>query len=186
MEKGNLTSILKGSTEITLLQVLKWAMEAAAGMAHLHEEGIVHRDLAARNLLLTDNNVVKISDFGMSRVLVDKNQENVTKSDVGPLKWMAPECIVDQKYSPKSDSYAWGITVIEMLTRKEPYPGIDAVNVAIKVTQANMRPDIPKHCPPELGAVLKTCWSKTVEERPDFKTIYNKVYQIVKDNQPSN
>ena len=59
----------------------------AAGMLHLHSEGVIHRDLAARNILLDENLNPKVSDFGMSRVALD-NKTNKTEADVGPVKWM--------------------------------------------------------------------------------------------------
>jgi sterile alpha motif and leucine zipper-containing kinase AZK len=67
--------------------VLKWVRGIASVMLHLHLEGVVHRDLAARNVLLTVDNAPKISDFGMSRQLANKEDAQQTKSTVGPLKW---------------------------------------------------------------------------------------------------
>jgi len=177
---GSLSSYLRSDAKIDLDQVLTWAVETSAGMSHLHDEGVVHRDLASRNLLLDKNLSVKITDFGMSRII--SNQEgaaDVTKSDVGPLKWMAPECILEKKYSQKSDSYAFGITLIEMLTRQEPYPGQSAVNIAIGVTRDNLRPPIPEYAPSQLADLIKKCYERVGEDRPTFKMIYDELYQIV-------
>jgi len=177
---GSLSSYLRSDASIDLDQVLTWAVETAAGMSHLHDEGVVHRDLASRNLLLDKNLSVKITDFGMSRII--SNQEgaaDVTKSDVGPLKWMAPECILEKKYSQKSDSYAFGITLIEMLTRQEPYPGQSAVNIAIGVTRDNLRPPIPDYAPTQLADLVKKCYERNADDRPTFKMIYDELYQLV-------
>jgi serine/threonine protein kinase len=80
----------------------------AAGVYHLHKHNIVHRDLAARNILLTSRGDPKISDFGMSRIL-EKEEHGKTKSNIGPVFWMAPESIEKQVYSKKSDVWTFGI-----------------------------------------------------------------------------
>jgi serine/threonine protein kinase len=66
------------------------AKDIVAGMAHLHKEGIVHRDLAARNLLLNDELVLKITDFGLARTVDGEGEDNAktTTTNVGPLRWM--------------------------------------------------------------------------------------------------
>lgn len=72
-------------------------------MAHLHAERVIHRDLAARNLLIGDGGRIKISDFGFSRVSRG-TEPTTTRTVVGPLKWMAPECLKERVYSPATDS----------------------------------------------------------------------------------
>lgn len=77
-------------------QKIIWIKQIAAGLHHLHENQVIHRDIAARNILMS-NKVAKLSDFRMSRhITVDKG---ITKSEVGPLRWMAPESIRDRVYS---------------------------------------------------------------------------------------
>jgi len=108
MEGGSLFNYLR-NLEIKIsneLQIL-FIVGIARGMFHLHSEKIVHRDLASRNVLLTKSLIPKISDFGMSRVNLENEDANKTSSNVGPLKWMAPECISENKYSNKSDVWAF-------------------------------------------------------------------------------
>ncbi|PRP89653.1 TK/FER protein kinase [Planoprotostelium fungivorum] len=93
---------------------LKKKFILALGMRHLHAEKICHRDLAARNILLSGNLDPKISDFGMSRQQDSNEQESKTRSNVGPLKWMAPEAIRDRVYSTKSDIWSYGVVVWEV------------------------------------------------------------------------
>jgi len=176
---GSLSAYLRSAVKIDLEKVLTWAIETAAGMIHLHAEGVIHRELAARNLLLDPTLSIKITDFGMSRIISSQEgAADVTKSDVGPLKWMAPECILEKQYSQKSDVYAIGITMIELLTRQEPYPGQSAVSIAIGVTRDNLRPSIPEWTPPQLAALIQSCWVRNREERPDMKKVYNDLYLI--------
>src|SRR5690606_32972556 len=97
---------------------------AAAGMSFLHHMGIVHRDVAARNVLLGANNHPYISDFGMSRIVEEKDvaEGDTTKSTVGPVRWMAPEALRERRYSAATDAYSFGVLMWEVSTNGElPY-----------------------------------------------------------------
>jgi serine/threonine protein kinase len=87
------------SQPFTLSEQFKTVSGIAKGLYHLHQNQIVHRDMAARNILLNFNQP-KISDFGLSR-LVNDTQKGTTRSNVGPIRWMSPESLKNQTYSPK-------------------------------------------------------------------------------------
>jgi serine/threonine protein kinase len=141
----------------------------ASGMYHLHAEKIIHRDLAARNVLLSSDLTPKVSDFGQSRI--DSGNENTTKSDTGPLKWMAPESILEKSYSVKSDVWSFGITVIEIFTRALPYPSINGLAVATGVAAGTLSPPIPDDVPEPLRSVMSQCFEHRAANRPDFAAI---------------
>jgi len=115
--------------KLTLSEIYRYARGICAGMDHISKENIVHRgpslflllflpntnsshliDLAARNVLISNSGEPKISDFGMSRELIG-NEKGQTASDVGPIAWMAPECM-SRKYSTKSDVWAYGCVLV--------------------------------------------------------------------------
>ncbi|PRP87134.1 hypothetical protein PROFUN_01396 [Planoprotostelium fungivorum] len=127
-------------------------------------------DLAMRNILLTKNMEPKVADFGMSR-----EQENesagVTNSNVGPLKWMAPEAIQHQMYSTKSDVFSFAVTMWEILTVEEPWSQKSGLEAAICVATREERMPIPSSCEPAISALITQCWSHDPEKRPDFKEI---------------
>jgi len=143
-------------------------------MLHLHAEKIVHRDLAARNILLTSNYEPKVSDFGLSRI---KQTEATSKtaSDVGPLKWMAPESINRKVYSFSSDVWSYGVTMWELVARSEPYPDLDPVNAAMAVIHKGVRLPIPTSCDNVLGEIMQSCWNDDPEQRSTFKEICTKL-----------
>jgi hypothetical protein len=99
--QGALDSLLfDNKKSVTMKQKLEWLIGISKGLSHLHSNNIVHRDVAARNILLHQNEA-KVTDFGMSRV-VSENQRGTTKSELGPIRWMAPESLKAKEYSTKS------------------------------------------------------------------------------------
>ena len=90
--------------------VAKLARQVAAGLAHLHGNGIVHRDVACRNVLVDRHMDAMLGDFGFARVLSDASDVGVTQAKVGPVRWMAPECFkAASEYSTASDVFAFGV-----------------------------------------------------------------------------
>jgi len=152
--------------------LLRFCLDTARGMIHLHAEGIVHRDLAARNLLLSKNLDVKITDFGFARVLQDVNEGN-TKSNIGPLRWMAPEAIKRRAYSAKSDVFSFACTWLEMATGAVPWGESEApTNVVLRVCNGE-RPDIPQGRSAFWTDLLNHCWGDEPDSRFTFLEIYD-------------
>jgi mitogen-activated protein kinase kinase kinase 9 len=147
--------------------------DVAAGMLHLQEEKIVHKDLAARNVLLGRHYNAKVADFGMSRTLGAGNTEHHSVTEIGPLKWMAPESLANRVYSSKSDVWAWAVTVVEILTRREPYPDLTVVQFASRffVDNLNLLDALPSSTPPALREILQSAFAQDPAARPDFEAI---------------
>jgi len=114
---------------------------------------------------------VKVSDFGMSRQKEAGSESGSTKSDVGPLKWMAPESIKDKIYSHKSDVWSYGVVMWEVITRSDPYPGMDAVPAAMAVVYENKRLPFPDFVDDTFKTIMTGCWQKEPAARPSFKEI---------------
>lgn len=158
-------------------QKLEFMLGIVRGIFHLHSEQIVHRDLATRNVLLAADLTPKVCDFGMSRHLGNSNADT-TKNDVGPLKWMAPEAIAENIYSFKTDIYSFGVVCWEILSCTDPYPDLTPGQVAARVVTSDFRLTIPDDCPEPLAKLMKQCWLKSPDERPDSKQLCIDLYQI--------
>jgi len=169
---GSLWSHLQTNAKVSLEEQNKIFHGVLLGILHLESENIVHRDLAARNVLLTEDFDVKVTDFGLSRY-GRENESHTTKSDVGPIKWMAPECIRDRLYSFKSDVWAFGVLMWEVVCREEPFLKMNTLDVAMGVCFNNMRLKIPENCNPLFAKIMKECWESDPENRPSFKQIYS-------------
>jgi len=139
-------------------------------MVHLTSQKIVHKDLAARNVLLDNKYSAKISDFGMSRLLTSRDYM-VTVSKVGPLKWMAPECILNRVHSEASDVWSFGIVILEVLTQDIPYPDILDLGEFGYKFGAGLRPNkyVPENTP--LRDLLLRCFREKPQDRPTFVQI---------------
>jgi len=172
-KEGSLHDFLRTNNEITDNMKISWATDIAKGMFHIHtgfnNKEVIHRDLAVRNVLLKGGTAL-ISDFGMARIKETQEDTKQTVQNVGPLKWMAPESLTDQKYSKKSDVFSYSITIFEIVTRGNPWPDINPVQASQKVIKGE-RNNIPTNCPPILKKIMELCWRQSPEERPDFNEI---------------
>ncbi len=131
MKNGSLLEYLQGKGRtLKLPQLIDMAAQIASGMAYLESQNYIHRDLAARNVLVGENNIVKIADFGLARLI----KEDEYEARVGarfPIKWTAPEAANYSKFSIKSDVWSFGILLTELVTYgRIPYPGMKPMNVA--------------------------------------------------------
>lgn len=158
-----------------LPSLLKVAIDVSKGMNYLHQNNIIHRDLKAANLLMDENEVVKVADFGVARV---KSQSGVMTAETGTYRWMAPEVIEHNPYDHKADVFSFGILLWELLTGKLPYEYLTPLQAAVGVVQKGLRPTIPKNTHPKLAELLERCWQQDPALRPNFSEIILILQQI--------
>jgi serine/threonine protein kinase len=174
LPQGSLDAFLSRYPEMTDERGLRYIVRGVvSGMIHLHDQGIVHRDLSARNVLISQAGDAKIADFGQARI--DFGDENKTKSETGPLKWMAPESILNQVYSTRSDVWSFGILLVEIYTRGLPYPGTKALTVAAQVAAHKLCHPVPDELPRDLAPVMTSCLSFEPQKRPKFSKILSMI-----------
>ena len=142
--------------------------QSLLALGHAHHEGFVHRDIKPENLLLTQDGVVKVADFGLARAYADGR---VTQAGAvtGTVQYLAPEQIRGEPADPRSDLYPLGIVAYELLTGKLPFTGETAMAVAYKhlsdrvPAPSTVLPDLP----PELDGFVAAATDRDRELRPE-------------------
>ncbi|XP_005406416.1 PREDICTED: vascular endothelial growth factor receptor 1 isoform X2 [Chinchilla lanigera] len=168
---------------ITMEDLISYSFQVARGMEFLSSRKCIHRDLAARNILLSENNVVKICDFGLARDIY-KNPDYVRKGDTRlPLKWMAPESIFDKIYSTKSDVWSYGVLLWEIFSLGgSPYPGVQMDEDFCSRLKEGMRMRAPEYATSEIYQIMLDCWHKDPKERPRFAELVEKLGDLLQAN----
>nr|XP_029512712.1 tyrosine-protein kinase TXK [Oncorhynchus nerka] len=150
--------------------LLSICQDVAEGMEHLEANGFIHRDLAARNCLVNDSLVVKVSDFGMARYVLD-DQYTSSSGSKFPVKWSPPEVFNFCKFSSKSDVWSFGVLMWEVFTEgKMPFEHNPNHEVVMRVSQGH-RLYRPRMATPSIYDIMQLCWHERAEERPSFSQI---------------
>jgi len=161
--------------------LLNWCTQIARGMAYLEERRLVHRDLAARNVLVQTPSCVKITDFGLAKLLDINEDEYKAAGGKMPIKWLALECIQHRVFNHKSDVWAFGVTVWELLTYGgRPYENVPARDVPDLLDKGERLPQ-PPICTIDVYMIMIKCWMLDAESRPGFKELAEEFAKMSRD-----
>ncbi|XP_041725293.1 tyrosine-protein kinase ITK/TSK isoform X4 [Coregonus clupeaformis] len=168
MEQGCLSDYLRARRGRMSQDTLRgMCLDISEGMAYLESNNFIHRDLTARNCLVSYNNVVKVSDFGMTRFVLD-DQDTSSQGSKFPSKWSSPEVIKYCKFSSKSDVWSFGVFMWEVYTEgRLPYENrpngevVDALNAGLRLLK-------PRQAPEAVHLLMEWCWKVVETRRPSI------------------
>lgn len=160
VENGSLADITKQVGRFPEPLIVIYISQVLAGLAYLHEQGVIHRDIKGANILSTKDGNVKVADFGVATAAGDKEHT------MGSPYWMAPEIIELNGASAKSDIWSVGCTIVELLTGKPPYYELDQMPALFRIVQDDC-PPLPAGISPLCRDFLMQCFQKEPLLRQD-------------------
>uniref|UniRef100_A0A8C1WE65 Tyrosine-protein kinase n=1 Tax=Cyprinus carpio TaxID=7962 RepID=A0A8C1WE65_CYPCA len=176
-----------------IAQSLLFAQQICMGMDYLHSKRYIHRDLAARNVLVENEGVVKIGDFGLTKYIPEGEiYYRVREDGDSPVFWYAIECLKESKFSFASDVWSFAVTLYEILThcnhRQSPpskffemmglVHGQMTVVKLITLLEKNERLPCPRDCPREVYLLMEQCWDFNPGQRPSFSSLAESLKDI--------
>ncbi|XP_034546337.1 tyrosine-protein kinase ITK/TSK [Notolabrus celidotus] len=178
MEKGCLSDYLRAKKGcLSQDTMMGMCLDVSEGMAYLESSNFIHRDLAARNCLVSKNNEVKVSDFGMTRFVLD-DQYTSSQCSKFPVKWSSPEVIRYCKFSSKSDVWSFGVLMWEVFTEgRLPYENrtnaevVDSLNAGLRLLKPRLAPDA-------VHQLMEWCWKEKPEDRPSFALLLHELASL--------
>uniref|UniRef100_A0A8C4P0A0 Tyrosine-protein kinase n=1 Tax=Dicentrarchus labrax TaxID=13489 RepID=A0A8C4P0A0_DICLA len=207
---GSLIGYLENNRhKVNTRRLLLFASQICKGMEYLQTLRYVHRDLAARNILVASESLVKIADFGLTKIIpFDKEYYRVTQPGESPIFWYAPESISESRFSPKSDVWSFGVVLHELFSycnmnsnpkrvRRQcntivvPPSPFSPLSLIVQgpsismhlanILKTNWRLPPPPSCPLKVYGLMKECWAYDFEERPCFSSLANEIETIMQD-----
>ncbi|KAK9668832.1 hypothetical protein RND81_13G089800 [Saponaria officinalis] len=181
LHRGSLYRLIhRPNNQLDERRRLRMAFDAARGMNYLHtcSPVIVHRDLKSPNLLVDKNWVVKVCDFGLSRM---KHSTFLSsRSTAGTAEWMAPEVLRNEPSNEKCDVYSFGVILWELCTLQQPWGGMNPMQVVGAVGFQHRRLEIPNDIDPVIADIIQKCWNTDPKTRPSFAEIMGALKPLLK------
>ena len=168
----------RGEGPLPIDQAVDWGRQLAETLAYLHSQGIVHRDLKPENVLVTPSGQLKVADFGTAQLAGARRLtwKHLSES-LGTPDYMSPEQVQGERGDARSDIYAWGVMMYEMLTGRAPFKGDNSLAVMAGHLQAT--PSRPRDLRPEIPPALEAVVLHAMRRLPDNR--YQSAKELVAD-----
>ncbi|XP_071947329.1 uncharacterized protein [Antedon mediterranea] len=165
---------------VGIVELYSLARQIASGMDYVAANKIVHGDLAARNILVGENLIAKVADFGLGQDVYERGYIKVSDGEV-PLKWYSLETIFEKRMSSESDVWSFGVVLYEIFTYgKVPYSDV-LIDMLPKKLQKGYRMKQPDNCPHQVYSIMKRCWKKSPDKRPTFDILFNELDTLLEN-----
>lgn len=175
---------LVSETAVPFALQTKFALNIAEAVAYLHASNVLYRDLKPSNVMIVSTSLsskvnCKIGDFGTARNVKDVTELFTYTTGQGTPIYMAPEILDVRPYNNKADVYSFAITLWQVFCREKPWNRTPVWNIPTLVV-AGQRPECPAAMPADYAALIRRCWSPSIDARPDFQTVLTLLLPIAK------
>ncbi|VDP70918.1 unnamed protein product [Echinostoma caproni] len=169
-EGGDLSTRLKLQNGRLLAErcLVEWFIQIAIALQHMHSRNILHRDLKTQNIFLTRNDIIKVGDLGIARVLDSASAMATTM--IGTPYYMSPELFANKPYNHKSDIWALGCVLYEMSTLKHAFNARSFNALSYKILSGKI-PEMPNCYSPELLDIVRAMLHQKPEKRPSARRV---------------
>jgi len=176
LEARELSTYVHKGKPITLAQLVKILSQVCDGLGFLHSRGIYHRDLKPANIMLLKDDVVKVTDFGISKAPF--GQATMTQVIMGTIPYMSPEQITaPAKVDGRSDLWALGVIMYELTQRKHPFPGEGDINTIFHIVHSQPAPFGP--FPPKVEGPVQQLLTKALQKSPDDRIRSTEEFKVM-------
>ncbi|XP_073959713.1 fibroblast growth factor receptor homolog 1-like isoform X2 [Choristoneura fumiferana] len=173
------TDDLKDRNTLTQKDLVSFSYQVARGMEYLASRRCIHRDLAARNVLVSDDCVLKIADFGLAKDVQSNDYYRKKTEGRLPVRWMAPESLYHKVFTTQTDVWSFGVLLWEIMTLGgTPYPTV-AGQYMYQHLSAGHRMEKPPCCSLEIYMIMRECWSFSPGNRPSFAELVDDLDKIL-------
>lgn len=171
-----LKELIKEKGKLSIENALDYSYQIAEALQHAHKNHLVHRDIKPHNIMITDDNRVKVTDFGIARAATSSTV-TTTSNVLGSVHYFSPEQARGGYTDEKSDIYSLGIVMYEMVTGKLPYQGESPITVALKHVQEDIKPprELNSQIPIGFENIILRCVQKRQADR------YSNITELIKD-----
>jgi len=164
VDGGSIEQLLEGKERLPLAEAVDITYQVAEALEYAHAQGVIHRDIKPANLLIDSKGTVKLTDFGVAKV-IEATQATVTSGVVGTIEYLAPEQATGGGVTPATDIYSLGATFYEMVTGRAPFEGETPSQILHK--QLHSLPEPPRNLRPDVPRRLNDLIIQMLEKQPE-------------------
>jgi len=169
-DKGDLMSMMKNQNGVFVSEdrILDWFVQICLAIKYVHDRKILHRDLKPQNIFMSEGDIIKLGDFGISKAL--DNTSEMANTAIGTPHYTSPEICIGKRYNAKSDIWSLGVILYELMTFKKPFNGLCIAEIMQNILYKNYKP-ISSMYSKEICELVHLLLNKNPDNRPGINEI---------------